>query len=217
MGHKLDQKIECKACGKKYHMITPQHLYKHGLTIDDYKLKYPDATLKAESMIVRTKRTQNDLFKKNQEEGEKSILEQIEKSPKMKEIKKNSNLEIEELKPSTSNFMFNENDDKYKNMNKEKILILKYLSSKFLNVENNFFIEKIAPHGRVDFRLITDISIPDEKIDVEFPNAFWHNFDMVKSTRDSRLKSIGWRIINIDSKMPTPENVEEELKKNNLI
>ena len=43
MGKTLDEKIECKVCGAKYNMITPQHLNKHGLTLDEYREKYPGA------------------------------------------------------------------------------------------------------------------------------------------------------------------------------
>jgi len=37
----IPEYIRCKICGKPFKSITPNHLKKHGLTIDVYKVRYP--------------------------------------------------------------------------------------------------------------------------------------------------------------------------------
>jgi len=43
--NKEDSKIECLVCGAKMYKITHTHLWKHNLTMEDYKLKFPNAVL----------------------------------------------------------------------------------------------------------------------------------------------------------------------------
>lgn len=38
------EKLQCQICGKEFMMIAPAHLkYKHGITMEEYKRKYPEA------------------------------------------------------------------------------------------------------------------------------------------------------------------------------
>jgi len=106
--------------------------------------------------------------------------------------------------------------DKFKSVDEEKIKILNWLISRFDDVQNSFFIEKYNDQKLLVYKLVTDIAIPIRKIDIEFPNAFWHNFDEPKLTRDKKLKEDGWIIIDVNSKMPKIEDLEKELKKYNL-
>jgi len=157
-----------------------------------------------------------------------NILEEIEKSPI---IDKNTNKiidamssgpVIEELNDiiTTVKEMINEPPkkfiDKFKSVDEEKIKILNWLISRFDDVQNSFFIEKYNDQKLLVYKLVTDIAIPIRKIDIEFPNAFWHNFDEPKLTRDKKLKEDGWIIIDVNSKMPKIEDLEKELKKYNL-
>ena len=57
--------IECKICGRKLALITPSHLAKHGITIEEYRKKYPDAPLM--SKILRKARS--EITKRLIEEG----------------------------------------------------------------------------------------------------------------------------------------------------
>lgn len=38
-----EDKIPCRVCGRLFHVISPAHLKKHGLTCEEYKRRYPDA------------------------------------------------------------------------------------------------------------------------------------------------------------------------------
>lgn len=105
-------------------------------------------------------------------------------------------------------------------IHKDKIKFLDFLLSYFSDyhfIENSYFVNKLSAGGKVDERIITDISIPTMKLDIEFPNTFWHNIDMPKSLRDSKLKTIGWTIIDIPGPKPTIGQLKEALKKLNLI
>jgi len=207
------EKIACKVCGKEYQMLTPQHLYTHQLTIDEYKAKYPGSVLKAGSVIIRGEYNKsNNLFKKDEEKGlgNKTILEQIEKIPKVEELKvKKIETEIEEIGPPAK--------QNFGNMSKGKLEILNYLVTKFKNVKNNFVIEKMTTFNRLEFNHVTDIVLWDEGIDLEFPNSFWHNYNANKVQRDEDLKKMGWKIITIDSRCPTVEDLKKILERNKLI
>ena len=238
-GRKADEKTACKVCGVKYNMITPQHLNKHGLTIEEYKTKFPGASLKSDIIILKTeKNKRNDMFVNEEIKGigyakgikeiektpiveelkKKSLLEQLEKIPKKTDKVKKFNPKIEELNiPKVEEKPEEDKFERQANIPKNKLEILNYLSTKFPDVKNNFFVEKSLMNNRIEFKFITDIVILDRKIDIEFPSAFWHNFDVPKVTRDSKLMQEGWIIINIKSKMPTIDDVKKELEKNNLI
>jgi hypothetical protein len=178
--------------------------------------------------------------------NEPTILEQIEKSPTIKlktkkvssKIKKSIDKEltekiptpkIEELKISnyptylpkqkltlpTIKPKFDITETSV--VPKTKQNILDYLYTKFSDVGNNYSIVKMMSSTRVEFRLITDICLVSEKINIEFPNSYWHNFDIEKITRDSILENEGWKVLNIDSTIPTVDDVIKSLQENNLI
>jgi len=60
------EKIECKVCGKKFKRITHTHLKKHGMTTEEYREKYPDASLISKGVKEQLKETQ---FKKGENLG----------------------------------------------------------------------------------------------------------------------------------------------------
>jgi len=100
---------------------------------------------------------------------------------------------------------------------KDKADIINFLMQHFDNIKYNYFIEKLSISGHLDYRLVTDIVDVERKINFEFPDAFWHNKDVQKNYRDSKLQSDGWLIVDIYSKAPSVRDVESELKKRNLI
>ena len=46
----MEEIIFCRECGKELHFITGTHLKTHGLTIDEYKAKYPTAPIVSHSV-----------------------------------------------------------------------------------------------------------------------------------------------------------------------
>lgn len=159
----------------------------------------------------------------NEIRKESSILSQLEKSPVVnnKKLPKLEELEVYFTKKMDE---FKKPDiHKLKDSNglipQSKLKILNYLNEIFPDhgVENNYFIIKPSIAGRHEYKYVTDITITDLMIDIEFPNSFWHNMDSPKPIRDENLSRDGWTIINIDSRMPTIEDVREHLLSRNLI
>ena len=49
----MEEKIECKICGRKFKQIHHRHVKQHGLTIDEYKKQFPDAPINSEASSQR--------------------------------------------------------------------------------------------------------------------------------------------------------------------
>jgi very-short-patch-repair endonuclease len=74
-------------------------------------------------------------------------------------------------------------------------------------------IQEFTLDGRMLFEFISDFSDPVLKVNIEFPNAFWHNrmrFD--DPTREQKLKECGWKVIKINSKAPSFQDIRKKLK-----
>jgi len=222
-------KIECMECKKFFSIITQTHLKLHNITLSEYKLKYPNAPTRSDESIVRSKQIRNNIFEKedtdiitdedqknieiildNMKDRASTILKQIEKSPKLNNL---DYPKIEEL----NDFKIVEFDNPGGYIHQDKVDILSFLLSKFQDVKNNFFVEKVLINGAMEYRYVTDIVLYNRKINIEFPNSFWHNFDVAKASRDSHLTRDGWKIINVNSTNHKVSDVIEELKKHNLI
>lgn len=101
----------------------------------------------------------------------------------------------------------------------DKIDIISYLKLSFPNVKNNYMFIKKNQSGNPEYQFITDIADPTAKIVFDFPNAFWHNDQLIVSItiRNQILKMYGWKIIEIGSPMPKVTHVESKLKDHKLI
>lgn len=239
-------KIECKECGKEFSMITVKHLRKeHGMTIVEYREKHPDAEIQSEELKIRRKHLRSPIFENELKDDELIIEDDIKNTKpevtefsKMKNVfhEKNEDL-IKKLEktptvkktsvPVIEDFDINQSlkfDENYKPkfeneeyIDQNKLQILHYLISQFPDLHNNFFVVKTTLGGFIEYNLITDMVILYRKIDLEFPNAFWHNYDIPKDNRDQKLIKDGWKVINIESRNPTVEDVRSALSNANLI
>jgi hypothetical protein len=56
---------------------------------------------------------------------------------------------------------------------------------------------------------------PSSKIIFDFPNSFWHNeqIGVSRHIRNQLFKSLGWKIVEINSSMPKVSHIELKLKK----
>jgi hypothetical protein len=223
----MSEKVKCMECGKPQGRITNWHLQRvHNMTMKTYRAKYPDAELVSDETKVRTKYAKAEIFTKEDvitDEESKSILTQMERSPI---VNRKKFPQVEELDLSFAKKLRDikqtkklEYDDPKNLISKSKLLLLNYLISEFADVRNNFFIEKLTPTGVVDFKYITDIVIYDFKVILEFPNSFWHNnmLGISNNVRTDDLIGEGWKIVNVNSKMPTVEELKFELIKHKLI
>lgn len=197
---KLDEdgKVVCQICGKPFLVISPKHLMKiHSVTLSQYKIRYPDAPLSSEEFRSRGRFGKLGLFKKEtQEEGPiiEDIIEDVEKEEPVEEPKK---FEVVVDLPK-----------KQDPISRTRRNILKFLRDIFYNTEQNYVIRKFHPDGRLEYEFITDFADPILKIDFEFPNAFWHNRDRYQDlSRKDKLRSHGWKVIEISSPAPTIEDI----------
>jgi hypothetical protein len=81
----MDTKIACAVCGKEMSSINNRHLGSHGMTIDDYKSRYPDAPTMSEASRQRLQERSRNTNKarkgrKRSEAERQAIREGIAKS-----------------------------------------------------------------------------------------------------------------------------------------
>lgn len=210
----MDEKITsvtCEICGKEFQRITPMHLRTHGITIKEYKMKFPDSPLVSYTATGRKVAT---LFE-----------EQENKSIKTETINDDDNEDtiIDEL--DFDNIPDHDVVETYKDTDVgqvdfcslQKDGVLEILKKFFSNVKKDFLIREKNFNGAILYECITDFADPVLKIDIEFPNAFWHNQEpWQNSVREQKLKSFGWTIINIMSNAPTFEEINKIISELNL-
>ncbi len=200
--------VICQLCQKPFNIISPTHLKKeHGLTFEGYKSQFPGAPISGEKFSKTMTFARTKLF--NEKEEPIDMIPQIESV-----LEENFEEKLKEFSNYRKPKTFTSDGGV---IPKGKLDILNFLLAYFDEIENNYFVEKYTLSGHLDYRLVTDIVDLKRKIDFEFPNAFWHNKDVAKPHRDLRLTGDGWTIVEILSKSPNVKEVEEELRKKNLI
>lgn len=231
-------KVICQECGKSYGMITSLHLRSHDMTVAEYREKYQDFPVASNVAKARHRYRNVNVFDETKVEPPKNeyitdeiiIREEIEPEVKVENF---AEIDIDKI-PIVSKDKIDEVSSKIENeipknlefksfpnpgnVHKDKLVFLDFLYT-FLSkydIENSYFVN-VMNCQVVSERIVTDISIPLLKIDIEFPDTFWHNKDMPKYLRDSKLKTLGWTIIEIPGVKPDIKVLEESLKKIKLI
>jgi len=195
--------VTCRLCGKQFGLITPQHLKRfHKVTMEQYKMKYPDQQLWGKAFTATAKYKESELFNNPIE---------IDKIPKVGEIRIPKDLEDFQKKEDKA-------VEKMKTMPFGKSGIYDVLRKYFGYIETNYFIEKIDLSGHLAYRVITDFYAPSGKIIIDFPNSYWHNYEPSSEVlkRDT-IPSEGYKVIRILSKNPTTSEVEDELLKHEKV
>lgn len=215
-------KVICQECGKAFNIISPTHLGKsHSMTLDEYRKRYDGFPVASQSFGAKQKFGESTLLNQKPEEIpiEPTTEFDLDKIPIIsKDIKDSVNDFLKEVKDfsrevPTEKISFTNQP----NIHKSKAKLLNFLSSYFPDIKNSFFIEKYNIAGSLQYRLVTDICSPVNQIDFEFPDAFWHNKDIPKNSRDLKLKADGWKIIDVKGPSPTIVDMKKILVKNNLI
>lgn len=198
-------KVNCQICGKPFAIISPKHLKKHDITHSEYKLRFPDAPLTNEEFAVKSLYGRNkDMFVTNKHDkpddytltdgsiiGEEEIVDKEVITIKLTET------ESKPLDPVAS----------------MKKRIFNHLSMYLNNIRQNYFIEEKTLGGITKFRYVTDFADPVLKVNVEFPDTFWHNQDVfIDPLRDEKLKASGWTVIKIRGRAPSLEKIEKNLQ-----
>ena len=61
--------IICQVCGKEMDLMVPAHLKMHGMTMTEYKEKYPNAPMSSDAFKARQQyRHRGDVFKETEPE-----------------------------------------------------------------------------------------------------------------------------------------------------
>lgn len=204
-----EETVKCLLCGKEFkNCISHQHVFKeHGITLKEYREKFPGSNINTESY---RKILSNNMRHKKQieiKDLEKAPILDKTKIPEIKDI--DLFKKVDELRDFTvkSKKYF---DNKHSSMPDDKLQILNFLVSIFSEeIIDSYFVTKFTMTGSVEYMLVTDIAIPSLKIDIEFPNTFWHNYDRPKEIRDSILINDKWKIININNRIPKISDVEK--------
>lgn len=190
----LNGKCICQECGKAYGLITPAHLKSHNLTLDEYRLLYPDCPISGAQFLASTITFQDSVLFKDKES---------EASPLPKEEIELSNLKSSGKPHSILNL---------NNVPKNKADILAYLHDAYPYLENNYSIEKRHFYDdRLLWKYITDMADPVKKVIFDFPQSFWHNFDEYPDHQKNKiLKEDGWIIVTVNKHYPTVQDIMED-------
>lgn len=188
-------KVLCQVCGKPYLVITPRHLATHDVTYSEYKLRFPDAPLSSDEFDSLSK------FGKEKE----LFMEQMMKE----EVEPDVGEEIYVDEP-----IYEVEEDTRDLFTKSKDKILEFLQSYFSHMQKDFLIQERTLDGKLQFEFISDFADPILKINFEFPKCFWHNQGAtIDPTRNNKLESHGWKVIEINSNAPTAEQIKKVIEK----
>lgn len=195
-------KVLCQVCGKPYLVIAPKHLATHGIVYSEYKLRFPDAPLSCEEFDGLSKYGREKQIFVDETLSEMGEEVEVLEDPKIEE-----ELDIEEI-------FIKDHIESSDIFHTAKNKILDHLRSFFTNIRKDYMIQIVAPDGRTLFETISDFADPILKIDVEFPKCFWHNEDAhIKPNRKITLEEYGWKIIEINSKAPTFDQIKKEVER----
>ena len=201
--------VGCAICKEFFTIITSNHLKKaHDISMNEYKLKFPDAPLSGLIFSSKQKFKYSGSLKSGPITEDDCITDFSHQS-------------IQEMIPEPEPIQKIElpvADCNYYGIHEDKVKILKYLKTIFSTIENNYIFDKYALSGQLEHQTVMDIADKNKRIDFEFPNSFWHNIGFTdKNYREQRLIDSGWKIITINSIGPSVDEIESELKALNLI
>jgi very-short-patch-repair endonuclease len=199
-----DGKVICQICGKPFMVISPRHLSgKHNIKYGEYKLRFPDAPFSNAEFAARSKfGKEKGIF--NDDEVQVEELGDIQKEfDGLEDPEIHDEMEIDISK-------LTETVRKYKDpMQEKKSRILDHLRTFFSNIQQDFMIQLIDGGGKLHEEYITDFADPILKVNIEFPDTFWHNQGNVDLMRDEKMKMYGWKIIKISGAAPSLSKMTE--------
>ena len=195
-------KVICQECGKEFMILTPSHLKTHDLKYGEYKDKYPDAPLtneefKALSMYSKPSKYSDEdvaiLGKETVIDENIPVIDDEFELPKVQVAQKFSTP-----------------------MEAKKYEIFQFLINHFPDIKMDYKIEIRDLENNVLFGTISDYSDPFLKVNIEFPDTFWHNMDECGDdlNRTRKLEEHGWKVISIKSPSPDIKKIEKAIRKN---
>lgn len=190
--------VTCPIYNKEFKMIHPLHLKKHGITIEQFKEKYPNIELTSKEVKEKLKNGASErnkrgweTYKKNNPECSRMIPlysknSSIEKKEKLSATMKNKWSDIEYKKN-----MIDSQIKSRKNKNTEiEIKIEKQLINNKINfIKQKSFVSK-------DITVIADFYLYDYNLIIECNGDYWHcNLNVYKN---GPINEIQIKRINID-------------------
>jgi hypothetical protein len=192
-------KVICQVCGKAYMILTPSHLKTHNLKYSEYKNKFPGAPITTEEFKAISKYSKPSKYTEEDHKllGEERIIDDIPviddefEMPKIETTKKFSNP-----------------------IEAKKYGILTFLAEFLPSVKQDHMIVVTTVQNVAIFQTISDFADPVLKIDIEFPDTFWHNQDMISNdpSRNGKLIENGWRVVTVRGNAPTNKDIEKALR-----
>lgn len=206
-------KVICQICGKDYLIISPKHLKTHNLTFDEYKLRFPKAPISSKEFnkLGKIGKDRNVFVEQELssiEDEEKKIKAMLEDDIPKKDVEPTVDQEID------FNKAYEETPQKEKDifaLSKNKIL--DHLRAFYTNVRKDYMIQVFNIQNHLMFEFISDFADPILKVNIEFPNTFWHNrmpYDDVN--RDIKLAEYGWKVIRIDTIAPKFKDIQDAIE-----
>jgi len=220
-------KVICQICGRPFLVISVTHLKKHGITLDQYRTRYPDLPISSKEFKTRGKFGKMGLFKKESKETEDTIRDDDLPEKKSEHVTGPVIEDLPEEKaghvtdPVIEDVDFSKvaevieppSDSSSNPITRKKQEIIDYLRGIFPSIQENYLIHKVNLGGHLEYEFITDFADPLLKIDFEFPKTCWHNRDRYMNVRRNEiLRSDGWKVVEIQSNNPTLNILEEAVK-----
>lgn len=206
-------KVICQICGKPYLVISPRHLGTHNVSYEEYKTRFSGAPLSSKEFnkmgkIARDKNifVEEELKAFEVEEPKEDIVD--EDIPE-KDVDPTVDQEID-FEQVYAEAPLAEKD--ICSVSKDRIL--DHLRAFFTNIRKDYMIQVFNINNLLMFEFISDFADPILKVNIQFPNAFWHNrMQYVDSNRDKKLEEHGWKVIRIKSKGPTFKDISKAVEK----
>ncbi|MDX1702413.1 MAG: hypothetical protein R3250_17425 [Melioribacteraceae bacterium] len=193
-------KVICQVCGKAFMILTPSHLKTHNLKYSEYSQQFPDAPITNEEFKALSKYSKP----KYSEEDHKILGEET--------VIEDDIPVIDDEFEMPKNQLAKEFDNP---MDAKKFEIFSFLADYLPNLKQDFLIEIFDIQQNLIFSTISDYSDPILKVNVEFPETFWHNRDAVYHDKNRRLKleEHGWRVIELKGPAPPIKDIEKAIRK----
>lgn len=207
-----DGKIVCQFCGKSLNIISPTHLRKHELTLNQYKEKYKDIHLTSNKYRTVQKFCHTSMFAPTAKPlteimDEVLVTEPIEPKEEESKSRQLTNEALIALNQETPSQVVSK--PKVKNsIQNMKNKILDTLKRYFFHIEQNYNIQIFGPSGHLIHEFITDFADPVQKVVVNFPKTFWHNKNSDPAV-NTRLNEHGWKVLELYSLAPSNKEIIE--------
>lgn len=196
-------KVVCQICGDSFQVISPRHLTKHKIQYSDYTKRYPDAPLSSDQFAVKSKYGKTKGLFTEDEDMEEVIGDEetyVEEDTDFDELNLDEIIQkqLREVKDP---------------MMAQKAAVFEHLRLHFANIEKDYLVREISPLSKKQlYEFITDFCDPILRIIVQFPNTFWHNKDTnIDPLKRVRLKENGWKVVDINSRAPSVEDIDSAI------